>query len=165
LNRVVKVACEIAEDRVIVVHGPKPTKCQRDIAAYPVENLVNEDWERGMSSSITTAMGAVQAEYEAVLILLCDQPLIEKEQIERLLEARTQNPDRIIASRYADTIGVPAIFPKKYFYKLQLLSGDQGARKLFSSLGDEIVSVAIPEAEFDIDTQEDFARLLFNHKP
>jgi xanthine dehydrogenase accessory factor len=161
LNRIVGIACGLVDNRVLVVHGPKPTKCQRDIATYKVKNLVNEDWADGMSGSITLAVRAVPEEYAAVLLVLCDQPLIGREQLERLVQAWTQNPDRIIASRYAGTTGVPAIIPRKYFRYLLELNGDQGARKLLNKLASEVTEIPMPEAEFDIDTQEDFARLLF----
>jgi xanthine dehydrogenase accessory factor len=164
LNRVVNLACEIADDRVIVVHGPKPTKCQRDISAYPVKNLVNEDWEFGMSGSLKLAIRSVPADYEAVLILLCDQPLIEKLHIERLIQVWLQNPDKMIAGQYAGITGVPAIIPRQYFSRILDLHGDQGARKLLSSLASNVIPVPTPEAEIDIDTQEDFARLLFRNQ-
>ena len=161
LNRIVGIACGLVDNRVLVVHGPKPTKCQRDIAAYKVKNLVNEDWADGMSGSLTLALHAVPEDYDAVLILLCDQPLIGREQLDRLVHSWRQNPDRIIAGSYADTVGVPAIIPKKFFHHLLELGGDQGARKVLNRLASETIAVPMPEAEFDIDTPEDFSRLLF----
>ena len=163
LNRIVRLACELTEDRVIVVHGPKPNKCQCDIAAYKVKNLINEDWQDGMAGSLTLAMGAVPAEYDAVLILLCDQAMIERAQLDRLVEAWTLDPNKIIASSYANTTGVPVIIPRAYFGYFHLLSGDQGARQILTDLATNVISVEMPEAELDIDTQEDFARLLFHN--
>ena len=164
LRRCVQLACEIAQERVMVVHGPKHTKCQRNIAAYKVTNIVNEDWQSGMASSLTLAIGSLPQDYDAVLILLCDQPLIESRHIELLREAWFKHPDKIIASNYADTAGVPAIIPRLYFDQILKLTGDHGAKKILSSLASNVIHVPIPEAEFDIDTQEDFARLLFRTK-
>ncbi len=164
LNRSVKLACEVVNNRVVVVHGPKPTKCQREISAYAVMNLVNEDWERGLSSSLALAIESVPADYDAVLVLLCDQPLIEKPHVDLLIEAWSANPEKIIASNYADTTGVPAIIPRSYFQQVLKLTGDEGAKKLLARFSNEVITVPIPEAEYDIDTQEDFARLLFRNQ-
>lgn len=164
LNRSVKLACDVVNNRVVVVHGPKPTKCQREISAYEVLNLVNEDWQSGLSSSLALAIESLPADYDAVLVLLCDQPLIERPQVDLLINAWSANPEKIIASKYADTTGVPAIIPRTYFQQLLKLTGDEGAKKILARFSNDVVTVPIPEAEYDIDTQEDFARLLFRNQ-
>lgn len=164
LKRITSIANEVLGKRVVVVHGPKATKCQREIAGLDVINIVNEEWKSGLSTSLTQAVSALPAGCKGVLILLCDQPLIEKDHLEQLISTWSRQPDHLVASAYAGTRGVPAIVPAEYFPELMRLAGDQGARVMLARHAGKIVEVPVPEAEFDIDTEDDFTRLLLHRK-
>jgi xanthine/CO dehydrogenase XdhC/CoxF family maturation factor/CTP:molybdopterin cytidylyltransferase MocA len=164
LKRITGIACEVLGSRVTVVHGPKATKCQREVAGLDVVNIVNDEWQRGLATSLKQAINALPAGCKGVLILLCDQALIEKQHLEQLISAWSGQPDRIIASAYAGTRGVPAIIPAEFFPEMLRLAGDQGARAILAGHADRVIEVPVPEAEFDIDTQEDFTRLLLRKR-
>lgn len=153
-------AREVVQGRVVVVHGPKATRCQREIADLDLENVVNEAWESGMASSLQAGLRALPPDCRGILILLCDQPLIEVDHLEQLIDAWCEDPSRIAAARYAGGHGVPAIIPRRYFEDLLKLAGDSGAKPLLAARSGEITAVALEEAELDIDTQADFASLL-----
>ena len=57
----------------------------------------------------------------------------------------------MVASRYDDLRGVPAIFPRSAFPALATLRGDQGARALLRDESDPIDVIA-PQAPGDVDT-------------
>ncbi|MGK0298524.1 MAG: xanthine dehydrogenase accessory factor [Gammaproteobacteria bacterium] len=160
LKRAVEISQKVQCLEVLVVHGPKATKCQREISSYNVVNLVNDDWESGMSSSLKLAVKSVSSESQAILVLLCDQPLITSDHLNQLIRLWRQNPDNIVASEYNDTIGVPAIIPKLHYNAIKKLTGDTGAKTIIQTFGKKVIVASIPEAEFDIDTENDFARLL-----
>jgi xanthine dehydrogenase accessory factor len=153
-------AREVLEGRVVVVHGPKATRCQREIAGLEVENMVNEEWESGMASSLKAGLKSLPPDCPGALILLCDQPLIEAAHLDRLIEAWCEDPSRIAAAHYAGGHGVPAIIPRRYFQELLKLTGDSGAKPLLAAKEGEITAVALEEAELDIDTQADYEALL-----
>jgi len=160
LKRTVETALELKDKEVLVIHGPKATKCQREISPYEIVNVVNFDWESGMSSSLKLAIKSVAKESEAILVLLCDQPLINTGHLHEIIKIWRDNPDKVVASNYADTVGVPAIIPKKYFNAIKKLNGDIGAKKLINSFSENLLTIHLPEAEFDIDTEKDFVDLL-----
>ena len=160
LKRAVGSALELHAKEVLVVHGLKATKCQREISSYDVVNVINNNWKNGLSSSLVLALKSASAETKAILVMLCDQPLINCQQLELLIEKWKQNPDKIIASAYADTVGVPAIIPSSYFDEIKKLKGDAGAKLILSGHSEDLLTVAIPDAEVDIDTEKDFAELL-----
>jgi len=160
LKRTVEMAVQLQGQQVLVVHGPKATKCQRELSNYPVTNLVNTHWQTGQSSSLKLALDAVAPECEAILILLCDQPLVRLEHLQQLISVWSATPDKIIASAYAGTSGVPAIIPRRFFSQIKHLSGDKGAKKIISGAGHDVIALPVPEAEYDIDTEADFAELL-----
>ncbi|MFT3906551.1 MAG: nucleotidyltransferase family protein [Steroidobacteraceae bacterium] len=121
--------------------------------------VVNRDWAEGLASSIRAGVRALPGSCDAVLLLLADQPRVDTATLQRLGSAWRRQPRSIVASLYADTVGVPAIFPRRCFGELLALRGDQGARRLLDRYADQLVRVTNPEAAIDIDSPEDLARL------
>ena len=115
--------------------------------------VINPRFAEGMSTSVRVQ--AVADTADAVLLMLADQPLVTATQLDSLVAAWRAAPDSIIASRYADTLGPPAIFPRAYFPALCALSGDQGAKPLLEDYAANVISVAIDAAAIDIDRPED----------
>ena len=113
-----------------------------------------------MSTSLRAGLRALPPECRAVLVLLCDQPLIGLAQLQKLAAAWLEDKNRIIVSAYSGTLGVPAIFPVDYFPELMKVTGDRGARSVIEAHKDDVLPVELPEAEMDIDTQEDYSAVL-----
>jgi molybdenum cofactor cytidylyltransferase len=90
---------------------------------------------------------------------LADQVLVASDEYQRLLDVARTNPERPIAAAYDDTVGVPAVFPARYFERLSALQGDRGAGSLLKS-DDQVVPIDMPSAAFDIDTPEQLAAAL-----
>lgn len=160
LRQASEKAHALLEERLIVVHGPKPTKCQREIAAIPAVNVVNEDWQAGMATSLNVAIHRLPEECSGVLILLCDQPLIRKHHLEQFIEIWVKDPEGIVAAEYAGTRGVPAIIPRRFFDELRSLHGDNGAKSVIRNHASDVTAVTLEEAAVDIDTQSDYESLL-----
>lgn len=160
LRRAVRIGTALCGNRVVVVHGPKPTKTRRELSGFDVQHVVNEHWESGMALSLKSGLRALPEDCTGALILLCDQPLLQAERVARLAELWRHQSDRIVASAYAGTHGVPAIFPRRLFADLRRLSGDRGARALLATHAAEVLDVDMPEAAVDIDTQDDYASLI-----
>ncbi|HEY7841430.1 MAG TPA: NTP transferase domain-containing protein [Gammaproteobacteria bacterium] len=164
LRRAARTSSELLEGRVIVVHGPKPTKCQRELSGIDVAHAINTNWESGVATSLRAGVRALPEDCAAVLVLLCDQPLIGADQMRALLHAWAAAPERIAASAYADTLGVPAVFPRQYFPQILQLSGDRGAKSVIEANTTTVTAVPIPEAALDIDTQDDYASMLTQNR-
>ena len=160
LKRAVETAQQLGDYEIIVVHGPKAMKCQREISSFDVINIINKDWEKGLSTSLIAGIDTVSEQSDGVMVLLCDQPLIDDRRLGQLVSLWNKNPDKIIASEYAGTKGVPMILPRSCFGEIRKLTGDAGARQLLEKDGDDILSTPVPEAELDIDTEQDFTGLL-----
>ncbi|WP_347989083.1 nucleotidyltransferase family protein [Methylomonas sp. AM2-LC] len=146
--------------QVYVVLGAHAAEIQSALALDKRNTVINANWEEGIASSIRAGVNALPASASAVLILLCDQPLINTRHLQQLLKGWQSATDKIVASQYPQSVGVPALFPARYFEQLLTLSGDRGARSLFKAFETNLQKIPIPEAEFDIDYKEDFDRLL-----
>ena len=129
----------------------------RSDSAYKV--LLNVDSDRGISSSISLATREAMADeiVDALLFMNCDQPQIDSVCLERLITAYKQGA--IVASRFGDIIGSPAIFDRSFFAELIELQGDRGAKSIMQKHAAVVIEVPMEVAKFDIDTPADYAAL------
>jgi molybdenum cofactor cytidylyltransferase len=152
----------VFNDRLLVVLGAEAELIQSTINLAGATVIMNSDWQTGMASSIRAAIQALPNSAKAVMLMLCDQPLITDVQLQSLVSAWQATPEQIIASEYHQSIGVPAIFPASYFDQLLGLEGDKGAKSLLIKHQADLIRISLPEAEFDIDTLADFQHLQGN---
>jgi molybdenum cofactor cytidylyltransferase len=121
-----------------------------------VTAVVNEAWRSGVASSLTAGIAALleHSDFEGFLVMLADQPKVGVAALQRLVSA-FDDKHRMIASSYAGTIGVPAIFGKELADEMLQLTGDSGAKQFLLDRADRVTLVEMPEAELDIDTIND----------
>lgn len=144
---------------VTVVLGPEVESARNALRDTRAQIVVNEHWSDGLSSSLRAGLQSLPSGTSAVLIALGDQALLDSADYQRLLDVAAMNPDRAVAARYQQTIGVPAVFPARFFEQLAALKGDRGAGSILKS-DSEVVALDMPNAAFDIDTPEQLAAAL-----
>ena len=66
----------------------------------------------------------------------------------------------IVASFYAETLGTPVLFNKKYFNELLNLKGQEGAKKIINRFLDDTASIPFEKGYIDIDTEVDYNKLI-----
>jgi len=160
LKRAIETATGTLGNRVKLVLGLKSNKLQRETEGYDIEVVVNRDWENGIASSLRAGIKSLPSRCKGALIIFCDQPRINEHHLRQMIDTWKTQPERIVASSYADTRGVPVIFPSSYFASILELKGDNGAKSILESNSDNLIPISIPEAEIDIDTQEDLIKIL-----
>lgn len=149
----------VFKDRVLVVLGVEAELIQSTSNLAGATVIVNPDWQTGMASSIRAAIQSLPNSATAVMLMLCDQPLITDVQLQSLVSAWQAAPERIVASEYHQSVGVPALFPVGFFKQLRALVGDKGAKSILIKYQTEVIKIALPEAAIDIDTLADFQHL------
>lgn len=148
----------ILPNTIFCVLGANSTQIKQEIATKNIKFIINKNYENGLSSSIVAGIHYFRKNklsFSGILILLGDQPAIEISYLKNMIDLFEKNNDTIIASNYGDKLGVPAIFPEKYFEALLLIKGDQGAKEFINQRKNEVVCPKIVTNFFDIDTQED----------
>ncbi len=130
-------------------------------ACLPMAGFVvhNERHAGGLGSSIAAGVAAVAGVADGVLLLLADQPLVRAAHLARLAAWWRAAPERAVASRYAGTVGVPAVFPASDFPALAALAGDTGARAILAGHGARLAAIDCPAAATDVDRPADLAGL------
>jgi molybdenum cofactor cytidylyltransferase len=144
---------------IYVILGANSEKIAKSLKNYSVHILENDKYASGLSSSIKKGVEML-VDYDAILILLGDQPRIDAAYIQKLQRAFLKDSKRIVASSYHKIAGVPAIFPKTYFKELVKLEGDKGAKDFLNSPLQNINTIEFSEKLIDIDTPEDYKKLM-----
>lgn len=161
LQRITQTALG-TENKTVIVLGANADKILGEVGDLSVEIVINKNWHSGMSSSIKVGLEKLietVAELESVILLLCDQPFVNKETILQLIETQIKTQTPIVACKYENTIGVPALFMREMFDKLLNLTGDSGAKNLMLENSENLAIISAPEVGFDIDTTEDIEKL------
>ena len=122
---------------------------------------VNPHYQKGQSSSLRTGLLTVKDDFAAVIFLLADQPMLNSETINTLVEEFWSTDKDICVPTYKGRRKTPAVFGRRYFRQLMNIQGDMGARRFIDANPDQVQTVEIqdPLRFFDIDTQKDFAQL------
>lgn len=163
LERAIRMAVEAGASPVLTVLGANREMILAAIDLDRAVPVVNNDWERGIATSIHAgleSLDAIAPDANAALILSCDQPRLTADHLHLLIEtfaAQVEPP--IVASSYAGVVGIPAVFPHVVFPHLLALRGDQGARALLAQPPCPLIPVAFSGGEVDIDQPEDLIQL------
>ena len=156
LQRMIEVALVITPE-VTVVLGANEKLIRPTITHFPIDIVLNTDWEEGMSSSIRSGMFYLEKKtIESVLILLSDQPHVDVFLLKKLIDHKTKTKQPIIASQYQNKLGVPAIFDRSLFEKLKSLKGKKGAKQLIINNLKKTIPIVFEKGKIDIDTEEDW---------
>lgn len=162
LQRAIQTALNSGCTPVIVVLGAHAMIISPEVPKELVTMIENRNWEEGMSSSIRTGISALQEKAPlatGVILMVCDQPHLNVEHLQQLMQQKLDTGKGIVASYYKNTTGVPVLFDKMFFPELLALKGQEGAKKLLLQFEQEVAAVPFPLGEVDVDTREDYERL------
>jgi molybdenum cofactor cytidylyltransferase len=140
---------------VTVVLGAHAAEIVETLPPSSVGVLINRNWQEGIAGSIRAGLNSLPGACNGVLLALADQPLVGSQIFQRLIAAWRRLPRQIIASQFASTTGLPAIFPRWCFADLSDLRGDQNAQVVIRRYSNHVVRLAHPEAQVDINYPED----------
>ncbi|WP_373521919.1 NTP transferase domain-containing protein [Aquiflexum sp.] len=126
-----------------------------------VDIIINHDWEKGMASGMQKGLDFLEKKLapDQVILMLCDQPFVDSELLNNLINKQTETGKGIIASHYNGISGVPVLFSSIYFSELYDLKGSEGAKKVLYKHSGDLAIVDFPDAAIDIDTLEDYEKL------
>jgi molybdenum cofactor cytidylyltransferase len=139
---------------------PLVSNLKSEISNLKFQIVTNPDWSLGMGTSIRTGMQALQgSSVDAVMILLCDQPLITANHLNQMTEAFFASGKTMCAARYAGALGTPAIFSRVHFDELKTLGDAQGGKAILQRYPTQVHAFNLPEAAIDLDTPDDLRSL------
>jgi len=143
---------------IVVVVGGNGGAVAAEAERFPVKIVVNSDPAGDMASSVRLGRTALAATAEAVIVALCDYPLLLPATVASLKSAHAEEPERIIIPCHGERRGHPLLFPRLI---LEELTGGLTLRDLVSFDPSRLrcIKVDDPGILADMDTPEDYRRL------
>ncbi len=141
-------------DRLAVVLGANAAAIRRDVDLHGAEPVLCPEWNEGQSASLRAGVAALaEAEAEAVVVALGDQPWLSPRAVEAVLGARGRGA-RAVRATYGGVPGHPVVIERSMFSAIRALRGDEGARGLLSAPGVRDLACDAHGRPDDIDTPE-----------
>jgi molybdenum cofactor cytidylyltransferase len=159
LRHAIDAATKSTANSTFVILGADADRLERELDGLDATPVLNPGWQEGIASSIRAGMNAIPDATDAVLLMLCDQPRVSTGVLDAIITRHHTNPASIVASGYAGTIGVPALFPRAFFPELRSLMGDKGAKQIMERHRAVTLTIPFPGGAIDIDTQDDLERM------
>jgi molybdenum cofactor cytidylyltransferase len=157
VQHAIDAAVASSAEAVLVVLGYHAERVRAYISADRAEIVVNSDYASGQASSLAAGIGAVGSDSGAAIILLGDQPGITPRLVDRVIEVWRETGAPIVIPVYRGVRGNPVLIDQSLFGELQSLTGDAGARAIFSRHAGVIHHLPIAEqVPPDIDTPADY---------
>jgi molybdenum cofactor cytidylyltransferase len=152
---------------LVLVTGALHDELLSEIDGLPFHVVRNDAWADGMGGSIAAGLAeletaaetaAATAKVDAVVVMLCDQPLLTPEVIGELIVQFQATGQPVVASAYGGTQGVPALFSRELFPQLLELRGATGAREMLQQYK-HLPTVDFAGGTTDVDTEAQYAAL------
>jgi molybdenum cofactor cytidylyltransferase len=162
IKRIVAAASQAGCAPVVVVTGEDSAQIGLELSGLTVSIAVNPHWQSGLGSSIVIGIRHAMnltPDRDAVVLLPCDQPFVNAAVLTQFIQLRLTSRKPIIASAYAETLGIPALFDRSCFADLLGLKGDSGAKAIILARSNDVASFDFPAGEIDIDTAADYKKL------
>lgn len=163
LRRTAETAIASNCSPIVVILGANAEQFAPEIKNLKLKIAVNSEWQNGMSASIRAGLltaQTIEPNISAVVLLLCDQPFVNAATIVNLIEKFNETAAPIVVCEYENTIGVPVLFQREMFDELLNLTGETGAKFLIKKHRARLARINAPEAAFDVDTPQDWQKLL-----
>ena len=151
-------------DEVVVVLGHEADKVKATLKGKQVTMVENLNYRHGMSTSIRVGLGAVSAEARAIMIYLPDQPLIEPEDVNRLIRSFAEAKERsksIVVPFFQGKRGNPVILDASFKEAILEVVGEVGCKRVIKRNPDKVLMVEMESDHVvrDLDRMEDYEGL------
>lgn len=165
IQKAIDEANKSQADCLVVVLGSNTELIQTGFESSSAPLIINSDWQQGMSSSMQAGLRFLMENevIEQVVLMLCDQPFVDASLLDELITAKETSGKGIVAAAYSNTLGVPALFDRRYFEELVQLTGSEGAKKVIFNHQEEVHALDFPLGAVDLDTEEDINQFLIRY--
>ncbi|MFS4468299.1 nucleotidyltransferase family protein [Maribacter sp. 2210JD10-5] len=164
LLNAIHTALKTTANQVFIVLGASAHKIKKacSLEVLNVEIIMNDDWKKGLGSSIATSVqyfNEKKYDLDGILVMLADQPLFTVTYFNEMLAEFKQERHKIVSTAYGSRAGVPAVFHKSLFDELLDLSEDFGAKEIMKKYANLNLVLDSGKMNQDIDTQETYHEL------
>ena len=148
-------------DRVVVALGGAADAVLERVGLGRAEPLVVDGWAAGMGHVLASTLAKAGDDWEAVVVLLGDQPLVPGAAVARVVDAWRAGAGPVVTATYGGRPGHPKLFDRSLLPDLLRLSGDAGARDLVAAHPEWVHRVEVGDlgSDADVDVEADLERV------
>lgn len=149
-------------EHIYVVVGHRQEEIKAVLKDDDVSIVYNENYDKGMFSSIQKGLRAIDETLSAFYMQPVDIPLIKVQSLERLYEAYERERKGVIYPTFLGRKGHPPLIDMKYKEHILASNGEGGLKKVLEAFGNDALHVNVTEQSvlMDMDTPEDYQNLL-----
>jgi molybdenum cofactor cytidylyltransferase len=160
LRRAARRGREAGLDPLFVVLGHEAERAREELRDLECRVVINEEYEKGIASSLRAGLAALPPECGAAVVLLADMPHVTPEMLAALVAHYRTTGARLVASQFGEVKAPPTLYDASLFAELSAVSDARCAQQVVKRHLDEAVVLAWPEERLkDLDRPEDWARL------
>jgi molybdenum cofactor cytidylyltransferase len=142
--------------QVAVVLGAGDERGRALLDSIGVRAVEPESPDEGRAASVRAGLAALPPDAEGVLFALADQPFLEPEDFDALIERFERGDVGMVHATYDGERGSPVLFGVAYRAELEELRGSEGGRAVILRHPHDAVGVPLPpERGRDLDSPED----------
>ena len=161
IARVVEVLLTSGLTEISVVTGGWHEFVERSLNHLPVGTVFNPQYTNNdMAHSLNIGLATLNETIQAVLVVLGDQPQIEVETVQILIEVYRETGAQLIVPSYNHRRGHPWLVGRRLWTDLLLLQPPATLREFLNDHADQIhyVSLATASVLKDLDTPDEYER-------
>lgn len=161
LERLIQTYQTHGVGHIYVVVGHRKDELIEVLKGYKVHIVYNEDYDKGMFSSIQKGLRAMDETIEAFYMNPVDIPLIKAQSLECLYEAYVREKKGVNYPTFLGRKGHPPLIDMKYKEQILLSNGEGGLKKVLEAFCDDALHVKVYDQAvlMDMDTKEDYEAL------
>lgn len=144
--------------RTLVVLGSYRDEILGSISHLPINHCYNVNYRKGMLSSVQCGFKNLPINFDAVLVFPGDQPFIEPDVINLIINEYRETGKGIVIPVYKNKRGHPLLLDSKYRYEINTLEENEGLRSLSVMHNEDVCEIRTnsPGILKDFDTKEDY---------
>jgi molybdenum cofactor cytidylyltransferase len=149
-------------DEVVVVTGHAREAVEAAVANLPLTLAHNANYQAGQQGSVRVGLGALGPRFDAVFVLLADQPLIGAADLTELIAAfKKRSQGHVLVPMVAGQRGNPIVLDAEAREQIETSGTNLGCRHLIDRNPNLVFVHETNNTRFvtDLDTQDDVAAL------
>lgn len=163
IHRQLVALSQAGVDEVVVVLGHFAEDIQQAITQFPVKQTLNPHPDDGQNASLHLGLKALSTNCKAVLVALADQPMIEAQDLQNLINAYEQRPlgMQVVQPRVDGLPGNPVMFSAEVCQHILASDTSFGCRQWQKDHPEQVYHWVTTNSHYrtDVDTLEDIEAL------
>lgn len=151
----------IKHKHIYVVTGYKQEKILKELKDDDIVTVYNEDYTKGMFSSIQKGLSTISEKIETFFMHPVDIPLVRVKSLECLYKAYKYKHKGVIYPTFLGKKGHPPLIDMKYKESILLSDGEGGLKQVLKAFNNDALHVSVCDQSImmDMDTFEDYQSL------